>query len=343
MESEYEAWAKLRSAGFSSECRDAGVYSTAQSKTYIRVPRRRILRPTDRLARALVGSVLAPIYWLIAYRHQVPGLQFRIKFAFLGLRLLCQGRSRIPLREIYRVLIYPLDSVRYFEFDFVWKALSEFSFQHYLDVSSPRLLPILLVQKRSGLFAQLVNPDLKDLTATANLMRALRLESRCDFHSCLISSVPFRPSSFDIVTSISVLEHIPDDKEAIRIIWRLLKPGGRLLLTVPCALKAREEYIDRNEYGLLGPTEGGFFFHQRFYDQRLLTENIFSIVGRPSRFAVYGEKVCGTYHANERAKMSDPSYPSWREPYTVGESYQYFNSVDDLPGIGVIAMEFVKT
>jgi SAM-dependent methyltransferase len=38
---------------------------------------------------------------------------------------------------------------------------------------------------------------------------------------------------YDLVTLLDVLEHIPDDKGALAGTIRLLKPGGKLLLTVP--------------------------------------------------------------------------------------------------------------
>jgi SAM-dependent methyltransferase len=34
-----------------------------------------------------------------------------------------------------------------------------------------------------------------------------------------------------------VLEHVPDDRKAMREIYRMLKPGGRSILQVPLALK----------------------------------------------------------------------------------------------------------
>ena len=39
--------------------------------------------------------------------------------------------------------------------------------------------------------------------------------------------------TFDLVTLLDVLEHIPDDREALAAIVRLITPGGKLLLTVP--------------------------------------------------------------------------------------------------------------
>jgi ubiquinone/menaquinone biosynthesis C-methylase UbiE len=40
-------------------------------------------------------------------------------------------------------------------------------------------------------------------------------------------------SSFDLVTAIEVLEHIERDNDALNDWYRILKPGGRLLLSVP--------------------------------------------------------------------------------------------------------------
>jgi SAM-dependent methyltransferase len=41
------------------------------------------------------------------------------------------------------------------------------------------------------------------------------------------------PASFDVVTCISVLEHIPAHQKAVGSMLHLLRPGGRLILTVP--------------------------------------------------------------------------------------------------------------
>ena len=55
---------------------------------------------------------------------------------------------------------------------------------------------------------------------------------------CLINSeaetLPFIEESFDKVLCSEVLEHIKGDKEALREIARILKPGGGIVITVPC-------------------------------------------------------------------------------------------------------------
>ncbi|HWG46295.1 MAG TPA: class I SAM-dependent methyltransferase [Gemmataceae bacterium] len=55
------------------------------------------------------------------------------------------------------------------------------------------------------------------------------------------------PGGYDMVTCISVLEHIRDHRAAVQEMFRLLSPGGHLLLTCPYT---ENEYVD-NVYDLL--------------------------------------------------------------------------------------------
>jgi SAM-dependent methyltransferase len=45
--------------------------------------------------------------------------------------------------------------------------------------------------------------------------------------------LPFADGSFDLVTTLDVIEHIDDDVGALRELRRVLRPGGRLLVAVP--------------------------------------------------------------------------------------------------------------
>ncbi|HEX2016525.1 MAG TPA: class I SAM-dependent methyltransferase [Solirubrobacteraceae bacterium] len=45
--------------------------------------------------------------------------------------------------------------------------------------------------------------------------------------------LPLADSSFDLVVSLDVIEHLDDDREALREFRRVTAPGGRLLITVP--------------------------------------------------------------------------------------------------------------
>jgi hypothetical protein len=113
-------------------------------------------------------------------------------------------------------------------------------------------------------------------------------------------------------------------------------------MTVPCSSKASEQYIDRDRYGILAPAEDGYYFWQRFYDRQELEDRIFAVAGRPSRQVVYGEKKPGSFQENAARKRADRYYPLWKEPYMMAREYRRYASIEDLPGEGVVALEFDK-
>jgi predicted SAM-dependent methyltransferase len=311
-------------------------------KIYIRVPDHQRRGRFQALRSALVGSILSPAYYLLASIYGAPGLRFRACCAFLGLRLLYNRKGPVSYADVYRLLFAPMDSVRYFEFDFIWRALSETPIRRFLDVSSPRLFPVMLLNERREIAGDLVNPDERDLQTTAGLVKACGLDSRCRLLDCRIEHAPFASESFDAITTISVVEHIPQDREAIKKIWALLRPGGKLLITVPCGAVAEEEYTNVDFFGLQTPDESGFFFHQYRYDRSLLEDRFYSVTGSPAQLAIYGEKKAGTLLSGLLKKWSGQKYPLWKEPYVMAREFQRYETLSDLPGEGVIAMEFIK-
>lgn len=58
-----------------------------------------------------------------------------------------------------------------------------------------------------------------------------------------VQRLTFPDSSFDLCTSTDVLEHVQDGSRAFRELWRILKPGGLLVFTVP--LSAAAETVER--------------------------------------------------------------------------------------------------
>jgi SAM-dependent methyltransferase len=310
-------------------------------KTYTRVPPLRVETAVERLER-LVCSTSCPFYWLRARAHRIPGLRFASHSGRLGLRALFGKHDDVSNAEVYRMLFTPVESTRYFEFGLAWDFLSNTCARRYLDVSSPRLFPLVFLAEQRGATAELINPNQEDLKITTGLVRACGLVPRCTLWNCMIEEVPFPPSTFDVITSLSVVEHIRADTTAVQRMWDLLKPSGRLVLSVPCAAEAEEQYIDADQFGLQEADEQGFFFLQYIYDEALLRERFYAALGEPKRSGIYGEREEGTLRRGLVKKWSGEKYPRWREPYTMAKEFQRYQTLRDLPGEGVIVMLFEK-
>jgi 2-polyprenyl-6-hydroxyphenyl methylase / 3-demethylubiquinone-9 3-methyltransferase len=50
----------------------------------------------------------------------------------------------------------------------------------------------------------------------------------------LMKKLPFKNAQFDKATMSEVAEHLPDDVKGLKEVYRILKKGGTLVLTVPC-------------------------------------------------------------------------------------------------------------
>jgi SAM-dependent methyltransferase len=84
----------------------------------------------------------------------------------------------------------------------------------------------------------------EDLCKTATTLYLMHMQDGGDQRRCLISradvvSLPFKEGAFDAVICSEVLEHIPDNRKAVRELVRVLKPGGELVVSVPRYLPER--------------------------------------------------------------------------------------------------------
>lgn len=75
-----------------------------------------------------------------------------------------------------------------------------------------------------------------------------------------VQRLTFADASFDLCTSTEVFEHVPDDRAGFRELHRVLRPGGRLLFTVPMGGSAtveRARLVDGECVHLLPPAYHG--------------------------------------------------------------------------------------
>jgi len=327
--------------------REASTWKREQAPRY--VPRRLIRRvefrpptPFTMATHALASVVMVPAYAAAATAIGTPGMRFHREALSVSLRLAMNGGSKL-IRQAGRLALYPLDSTRYFEFDWVWSALMRLGHvRAYLDVSSPRFFPVSYARRSDVERAVLLNPDATDLATTEEWVAALSFSAKCRFRRQRVEDLDARDGLFDAITSISVFEHIVDERPALAALRRLLAPGGTALLTLPCAATGYDQYRDYDEYGLAAPDSEGRYFFQRFYDTASLRQRVLSVMGEPSRVVVYGEREPGFFGRNAEAKMRGLPYPFWREGYMMGRNFQIYPSIDDLPGEGVVALEFIN-
>ncbi len=83
-----------------------------------------------------------------------------------------------------------------------------------------------------------------------------------------ITNAPFGDDEFDVIICNHVLEHIPEDRKAMREIYRMLKPGGWAILQVPISKILKETFEDPS---IVKPEDRervfGQFDHVRIYGQ----------------------------------------------------------------------------
>lgn len=101
-----------------------------------------------------------------------------------------------------------------------------------------------------------------------------------EFKQCSAEEVPYADASFDIVTSIVVLNFISDASAHLRSIRRLLKPGGHLVLAcknIGVVRKALRSMLGR------GPVPSKLWMRPRSEVRQLLQEQQF-LLSRESHF-----------------------------------------------------------
>ena len=71
------------------------------------------------------------------------------------------------------------------------------------------------------------------LTEFRREISARGLEDRVEAVAAGGGPIPLPDGSADVVTSFTVLEHVPDEMAALREMRRILRPGGKMIITVP--------------------------------------------------------------------------------------------------------------
>jgi SAM-dependent methyltransferase len=279
-------------------------------------------------------------YWKKANIKDPPGREFA-RFGFKsGLSLLRKGTLSLKL------LFNPVSIVRYFEFDFAFSNLKLTNNPRILDVSSPYLFGFFISDKYECTYSY-INPDSKDLENVASLVNKFKFKGEYSTDYLDATKLPFPDKNFDYIISISVIEHIADDGDsnAMQEMWRLLKPGGELVITIPVKKKFEIEYRDSDVYNLSTEKNSDRYFFQRIYDADKIKERLLSSI---KDFEIVEQKVFGESSEEfyNRYKTKWIKYGYWetvKDPYYIANFFDYFPNIDELPGMGVIGLRIKKS
>lgn len=211
------------------------------------------------------------------------------------------GALGIGLRTVLREpvlgakrLVLPVSYWRTAEFAFVLGHLAVRRGDAVVDLGSPKDLAVLLA-RRHGCRVTALDILESAITLSARYAAAQGVAGQepgqVDSRVADGRALAFPDGSFGAAYSVSVLEHIPGegDAAAVRELARVLRPGGRLAITVPFAQAARDTFVRRNVYEReFGGGEPVFF--ERHYDHQTLRSRLLDPSGLDvERLEIWGE------------------------------------------------------
>ncbi len=182
-----------------------------------------------------------------------------------------------------------LDYVRCLEFPLVYNHLDLKPGMKLLDAGARTSIFPPFVASRHEVEVHAVDLDETVMGMTAMADR-ISLRGTLVAKTGDLRSLPYPDDTFDRVTVISVIEHVPDpgDIDGIRDLARVLKPGGRLILTVPFGMTDREFFRDETVYSETYRGEPVFF--QRHYTPQTLQDRLIGPSGlRVVESGLFGE------------------------------------------------------
>jgi SAM-dependent methyltransferase len=130
--------------------------------------------------------------------------------------------------------------------------------------------------------------DIGELTPVSGIFAAMSAEGEAGPSAAAAAltadatRLPFPDGAFDKVIAAEILEHVPDDGQAVAEIARVLRPGGKAAVTVPAWLPERVCWALSREYH---EVPGG---HVRIFTRDELT----------TKLARAGLEVTGSHHAH---------------------------------------------
>lgn len=154
----------------------------------------------------------------------------------------------------------PIETTRYNEFAYILKFIRDSNLKQMdiLDISSPFIMSYVLSTQNKVIKTDVNIDEIKYINENANLCFMLENSTQ----------LSFKDNTFDLVYSISVIEHIYNKYIlAINEMIRVVKSNGYVYLTFPVSLNHMEEWVSSDVYSHQFKEAGKTFFQYRFSEE----------------------------------------------------------------------------
>jgi SAM-dependent methyltransferase len=235
-------------------------------------------------------------------RRHAPGYGSFYRFALaMGLRHVAHGDFSLGARKTLGKLFQPINAIsRFPEYALFYRllapALAGARVPTLLDLGSPKPFGLYLAT-HAPVEAVLTDINAANYRDYEQLWRrsAHRARGRAVFREMDARRTQLAGASFDVVISMSVVEHIEGeggDRQALAEMWRLLCPGGLLVVSVPFG----STYVSQNREGFSYFEDGHarrHQFFQRIYDTSSLEAALPRDLAEVARTTAFVHRVDG--------------------------------------------------
>ena len=129
------------------------------------------------------------------------------------------------MEQLWPVQLFNKSVLKQRKFKEVTALLESTEGLHCLDIGSDNGVISYLLRQRGGSWK---SADLDEMTVTA-----IQKLVKDDVYQISAEATPFADDEFDVVAILDFLEHIHDDSAFVDELFRILKPGGKVIINVP--------------------------------------------------------------------------------------------------------------